>query len=73
MMTKLYWSIVNNEIKMPNQLENKVVIELPPTQKEHIALLSCVQTHIALLKEYAVKVINRTKLTEVGVGVWTEA
>ena len=25
------------------------------------------------LKEYAGKVINRTKLTEVGVGVWTEA
>ena len=24
-------------------------------------------------KDYAVKVINRTKLTEVGVGVWTEA
>ena len=55
MMTKLYWSIVNNEIKMPNQVENKVV-ELPPAQKEHIALLSCVQTHIALLKEYRVNI-----------------
>ena len=56
MMTKLYWSIVNNEIKLPNKLTTEVVIDLPPVQKEHIALLSCVQTHIALLKEYSVSV-----------------
>lgn len=51
MLTKLYWSIVNNEIKMPNQNEKRVVIELPPNEKEHNALLSAIQTYLALLKD----------------------
>ena len=52
MLTTLYYSIVNNEIKMPGQLENKVVVELTPSQKHHIAVLQGVNAHIALLKEY---------------------
>lgn len=54
MLTNLYWSIVNNEIKMPNQLTDKknVVIELSPQEKHNQMLLKAVQTHVALLKEY---------------------
>lgn len=52
MLTNLYWSIVNNEIKMPNQLTDKknVVIELSPQEKHDQMLLKAVQTHVALLK-----------------------
>lgn len=37
---------------MPNQNEKRVVVELPPDEKEHNALLAATQTHMALLKDY---------------------
>ena len=67
MMTKLYWSIVNNEIKMPNTNEKRVVIELPPLEKEHNALLASTQSHLALLKEYRSSMQGFEKLRAVDV------
>lgn len=60
MLTNLYWSIVNNEIKMPNQLTDKknAVIELSPQEKHNQMLLKAVQTHVALLKTYRVTSIQ---------------
>ena len=37
---------------MPNQRENKVVVELTADEKQSISLLAAVQAHLALLKEY---------------------
>lgn len=52
MLTELYWSIVNEEIKMPNELTKKdIVIELDPSTKHMLAVNSCIHCSIALFKE----------------------
>lgn len=47
---------------MPNQNEKRVVIELPPNEKEHNALLASTQSHLALLKEYRASTESFEKL-----------